>query len=567
MQGKRTIKILLIESEEGELERIQDMLSSRTTTAFHVVTAGSLNEALARLSEEQFSVALVDLLLPDVHGLSAVNEIQSRYPHLPVVVVGGADDDSLAVQAVQSGAQDYLVRGRRDSGLLRRAIRYAIERKQTEERLAHLAQYDHLTGLANRSLFNDRLKGAIARADRNRQKVGLIFLDLDLFKNVNDQYGHDAGDRVLKAVGERLLSTVRKSDTVARLGGDEFAIVLEGLIEGGAAGVVAQKIVDAFQAPFEVDGDDATITCSIGISVYPHDDSQPEHLLQLADAAMYRAKQQGRNTFSFYTPDLNALAFERVTFRADLERAMKAGEFLLRYQPQIDLESGVVIGVEALIRWDHPMFGLVLPGRFIPIAEDTGLIVPLGEWVIQHGLEELGDRLSEGGESFSLAINVSLRQLRERDFAQKIDRWLEDAGVSPEKLILELSERALSEPAAVVTETIRSLHEIGVRLAIDNYGQQASSLMDLKRLPIQLLKAPGTLLRDVPQSEERIALLRTVHQIGEILNLDVIVEGVERAEQVEVLREMGCRTAQGYYFSRAVPAADIPRRVGAHVPA
>ena len=309
-------------------------------------------------------MVLLDLSLPDSHGLETVIRIRTAVPSVPIVVLSGLTDEEMALQALQVGAQDYMVKGQGDGSLIARAIRYAVERKRSEERLSYLARYDHLTQLANRSLFRDRLEQALARANRNGSLVALMFLDLDGFKTVNDTLGHACGDELLKEAARRIEGNVRHSDTVARLGGDEFAIMLEGLVYAQDAAPVAREILEILSQPFLLDEQRVLVTASIGIAVCPP--TEGDRLLKDADAAMYRAKERGRNTYEFYTEEMNVQAFERLALESSLSLALEREEFLLYYQPQVELATGEIVGVEALLRWQHPDLGLVSPAKFIP---------------------------------------------------------------------------------------------------------------------------------------------------------------------------------------------------------
>jgi len=403
------IRVLLVEGNPEDVRLVRGMLARAGAKKFDLTHVNRLGEAVRRLREEPFDVILLDLSLPDAHGLGAATQLQAAAPGVPIVVLSDTNDEALALQAVQAGVQDYLVKGRGNGDLLTRSLRYAVERKRAEERIAYLAQYDPLTGLANRALFRDRLTQALSRADRNGRLVALLFLDLDRFKAINDTLGHDAGDQLLQAVTERLKGSMRKVDTLARLGGDEFAVIAEGISRILDAATVAERISDLMASPFILNGQEVFVTTSIGIAIYRQDGEDADTLIKNADTALYRAKEQGRNTYQFYSPDLNVRASERLALESSLRRALERGEFLLYYQPQVDLRTGQVIGAEALLRWRHPGRGLVSPVEFIPVAEESGLIIPIGEWILRQACAHARAWQAAGLPLLPVAGNLSAR--------------------------------------------------------------------------------------------------------------------------------------------------------------
>ena len=429
--------------------------------------------------------------------------------------------------------------------------------KQTQEQLNYLAYHDPLTDLPNRLLFNDRLTHAMERAARAQCQLAVLFIDLDNFKNVNDSLGHPVGDELLIKVASRLRNLSRKDDTVARLSGDEFVIVLENIHDAQDTVVLAQKLIEAFQEPFLVRGHELHVTLSIGVSVYPRDGSNVQTLVRNADAALYRAKEEGRNDFYYYTEELTASVFERLKLESALRNALKNDELVLHYQPLISLHSGRPIGVEALLRWQHPEFGLLPPNRFIGLAEDTGLIVPLGEWVLSSACRQMKAWLQQGCDIERVAVNVSGLQLRRGDFQTTVNDILLATGLEPEHLELEITENFIMHKTERAIDILDNLKALGIQIAIDDFGTGYSSLSHLKRLPVDKLKIDRSFVRDIPEDANDEAIARAVVALGRTLQLKVIAEGVETPEQQRFLISQQCDEAQGFLYSKPVPAAQV----------
>ncbi|MDD5329959.1 MAG: EAL domain-containing protein [Sulfuricella sp.] len=426
-----------------------------------------------------------------------------------------------------------------------------------EKSLAQLAHYDALTTLPNRSLFTDRLDHALIRSARSSEMVAVMLLDIDNFKTVNDILGHQLGDVLLQEIAQRLRHCVLEDDTLARLGGDEFAVILEGISEIEEAADIAQKVVDAFAQPFVPDGREIFVTTSLGVSVYPLDGQDGVDLLKNADTAMYRAKESGRNHFRFYTADMNTLAVERFAMEGGLRRALERGEFLLHYQPQVEIRSGQMVGVEALLRWNHPERGLVPPNQFIPLLEENNLIVPVGEWVLRTACAQ-GRAWQEAGlPALRIGVNLSARQFSHGDLVETIGGVLRDTGLSPRLLELELTEGMLMENTKATSAILEQLKRKGVFIAIDDFGTGYSSLGYLKRFPIDRLKIDRSFVRDIITDPNDAAIAVAIISLGRSLGMNVIAEGVETQEQLEFLGVQKCDEYQGYYFSRAVPAEEI----------
>ncbi len=438
------------------------------------------------------------------------------------------------------------------------------ERRRADERIVHMAHHDALTGLPNRALLADRVRQAIARANRSGGKLALLFLDLDRFKNINDSLGHAVGDQLLTAVAARLTASRREVDTVARLGGDEFIISLPDIGGASDAASVAQRILADLAGPFAIAGHDLHADASIGIAIYPGDGDTAETLVRNADTAMYHAKESGRANYQFFGAQMTERVRRRLSTETNLRGALERGEFMLHYQPLVDLAAARIVGAEALVRWPQPDNRLVSPSEFIPVAEDTGLIVALGEWVLReacaraHGWQSLHPGLR-------IAVNLSARQFRQRDLADMIERVLNETRLAPDLLELELTEGMLMQHAQETVNILGRLDEIGVGLAIDDFGTGYSSLSYLKRFPIHALKIDRSFVRDIGTDPNDAAIVTAIVAMARSLDLGVTAEGVETHEQAAFLRSLACANAQGYYFGRPMPAAEFSARLGVTV--
>jgi diguanylate cyclase (GGDEF)-like protein len=434
-------------------------------------------------------------------------------------------------------------------------------KEQAEKHLDYLAHYDALTALPNRNAFNRRLAQAMARAERNARCVALMFLDFDNFKIINDTFGHHVGDELLKYAAQRLTESLRASDTVSRLGGDEFTVILEDLSNPRSAAPVAEHLIASLHRPFQVDRQELYVGASIGISVYPQDAEGLQDLIRNADTAMYHAKEKGKNNYQFFSREMNNRASRRLSIETRLRWGLEREEFFLHYQPQVDLASERIVGVEALLRWRQPELGLVDPTQFIAIAEETGLIVPIGEWVLRTACAQNQAWNATGLGPLRVGVNLSARQLRDETFAQKTIQILRETGLEPALLELELTESVLMERRESTRAMLDELRSTGVALAIDDFGTGYSSMAYLKRVPISKLKIGISLVRDAPGDPDDTAIIAAIIAMGHSLKLHVLAEGAEKAEQVAFLAARGCDSAQGYYFSEPLPAEELTRRL------
>ena len=550
------MKVLLVEDNPGDARLVQILLDEVDSPRFDIAHAESLEAALEHLDAREFDVVLTDLSLPDSSGMDTVERVRDRTSGAAVVVLSGREDEELALQALESGAEDYLVKGRGDGEVISRSIRYSAQRKRAEQQLEYLRNYDRLTGLANRSLLQDRLAQAIARADREDDSMlAVLFLSLDRFKDINAEFGHSCGDALLEAVAGRIKNRLREGNTAARVGGDEFCLIVEDVEEINEVVSLVVRMLGIFEQPFVVEGQEVSVSASVGVSARPP--SAGERLLPEAEFAASRAKTNGPNTYQFYTEEMNLQAFERLNLERGLRRALEREEFSLRYQPQVELETGRIVGVEALLRWQHPEMGLVSPARFIPILEETGLIFEVGAWVVHTACEQ-AKRWEDAGFPLRVAVNLSARQFEQEDIPEVVRQCLGEFGLPPGRLELELTESMVMgdpEKSRGVLERLKS--ERTVRISIDDFGTGYSSLSYLKLFPLDVLKVDRSFVRDVPHEENDAAIVSAIISLAHDLSLEVIAEGVETREQLDFLRERGSDQAQGYFFSRPILADEL----------
>jgi len=426
-------------------------------------------------------------------------------------------------------------------------------------RMTHLAQHDFLTGLPNRVLLSERCSQAMGQANRHKKQVALLFLDLDFFKRINDSLGHAIGDQLLQSVAERLVAGVRATDTVCRQGGDEFVILLAEIDQPLDATYVAEKLLAAFALPHLIEGRELHVSLSIGVSIYPDDGNSVDSVMQNADTAMFHAKANGRNKYQFFRADMNTSAVRRLAIESNLRRALRQNEFLLHFQPQIDLVSGKMIGAEALIRWQDPEHGLVSPAQFVPVAEESGLIVPIGSWVLREACRQVQAWLDAGLQAVPVAVNISAIEFRHKDFLSGVALILKDTGLRPHYLELELTESILMQDAEASASVLQALKGIGVRLAIDDFGTGYSSLSYLKRFPINTLKIDQSFVRDIATDSDDENIVSAIIGMGKNLHQRIIAEGVETSEQLELLRARQCDEGQGFLFHKPLSAGDFEK--------
>jgi diguanylate cyclase (GGDEF)-like protein/PAS domain S-box-containing protein len=694
---KKSIKtLLLVEDNPGDARLLREMLKEQGMHQTELMHVESLTEAEKQLAEHAVDLILLDLGLPDAHGLEALRRAHAAAPHVPLVVLTGFDDEMLAGQALQEGAQDYLLKGQIEARGLLRSLRYALERKAMEEALfvekeraqvtlncigdavactdiegnisflnlvaenltgwslsegmgrpmadvlrildsttrettpnpmemairqdrivhlpsncilirrdqfeipiescvapihgreggaigavivfrdvsaartmalemTHSAQHDFLTGLPNRMLLNDRVNQAITMAPRHQKKVAVLFLDLDGFKHINDSLGHPTGDKLLQSIAKRLVGCVRASDTVSRQGGDEFVVLLSEVAQPEDTAITARRMLQAVAEAHSIDQHDLHVTTSIGVSVYPDDGLDAETLIKNADTAMYQAKENGRQSYQFFKSAMNVRAVERQSIEEGLGRALERQEFMLCYQPKIELRTGKITGAEALLRWTHPLRGPVPPAQFIPIAEDCGLILPIGSWVLREACSQARIWLEAGLPLATMAVNISAIQFRDENFLEGIFTILKDTGLHPRFLELELTESVLMKHAESAESILKILRARGVQVAVDDFGTGYSSLSYLRKFPIDALKIDQSFVRQITAGPGETTIVTAVISMARSLKLRVVAEGVETKEQLAFLQAHHCDEAQGYYFSRPVLPQEFARLLDAGV--
>jgi diguanylate cyclase (GGDEF)-like protein/PAS domain S-box-containing protein len=536
---------------EAILRRVEGLGSTPSDSAVVRIAPGN---PLAAVLEQSQPVVLNG---PWPEPLPLPFEWMRRYGALAAVPVPADGGPRGIVCAFADAAHAFGPEETRFLGAAASMVSAALHRLDSEARLAYLAQFDPLTGLPNRALLADRFSLMIVQARRRNVSLGVLFIDLDDFKLVNDSQGHAAGDELLKLTAARLQDSLRDGDTVARISGDEFAVILGDLARPDDAALVAQKILDRLAAPLYIQDQEVVVTASIGVATFPADGDNAETLLGAADAAMYRAKQSGRNAFQFFTADINQRTRARAQMGLELRRALERREFSLAYQPKIDLVSGNPCGAEALLRWKHPERGLVAPVEFIPVLEETGLIVPVGEWVLRRACEDLKEWQRQGGPAMPVAVNLSARQFRQHDLEDRIRAIVTAAGVDPSLIELEITESQLMHDPDHATRVLRALGAAGVRIAIDDFGTGYSSLAYLTRFPLASLKIDRSFVADVLDDEADATIVRTIVDMAHTLGFTVIAEGVELDSQAAFLRALGCEQAQGYLFARPMPAEDF----------
>ncbi|MDO8991305.1 MAG: EAL domain-containing protein [Sideroxyarcus sp.] len=581
--------LLLVDDEEDVLAALDRLLRF---DGYKILHANSGRQGLEILAQNEVGVVISDQRMPGMTGVEFLSQVKELYPKTIRIVLSGTGDFDTVTGAINRGAiykfftkpwenevlrvdvmeafwrhelaqeKDQLLQQIQSANELLAQVNLelaaAIERKDGQ--IDHIAHFDTLTNLPNRLLFLDRLDQELTRAHRDQCMVAVLSVNLDRFKLVNDSFGYTVGDQLLQAVAEKLGGFVRACDTVARTAGDEFSLVLTGVKATHAAGEVAQKILDSFASTPMLAGDNEIfVTLSIGISIYPVDGVSTTTLLMNSDAALHQAKAEGRNNFQYYAGQMNATAWQHLKLETELRHALAREEFVLHYQPKVDLVSGVIVGVEALVRWQSPERGLVAPAEFIPLLEETGLILPVGEWILRAACKQARAWQTAGITGVHIAVNLSTLQFKQPDFATLVLGILKENDLDPAlgTIELELTESLLMSNAAGAVETLVKLHETGIRFSIDDFGTGYSSLSYLKRFPISSLKIDQSFVRDLSSNPDDAAIVAAIIALGHGLGLNVIAEGVETTAQLTQLRKNGCNEMQGYLFSRPVPAAEM----------
>lgn len=552
---ENTLRVVVIEDNAGDARLLREMFSKERAGTFEMTHFTHMRDALVHLARGEADVVLLDLGLPDAYGLESVRRVHAAAPDIPLIVLTSLDDEVLAAEAMKEGAQDYLIKGQIENRALPRALRHAIDRHRIQIETAYIAQHDAVTNLPNRLVLNDRISQAISLARRRRAATAVMFVDLDRFKHINDSLGHAVGDQLLQSVSTRLVACVRSSDTVSRQGGDEFVILLSEIANPEDAAKCARKILLSLNSPHFIAGQELHIDGSIGISICPADGADAETLIKNADMAMYHAKEIGRNNFQFFKAEMNSKAVERQSLETSLRGAFERDEFLLHYQPKVNLFTGEITSVEALIRWQRPDRGLVPPAQFVPIAEDCGLIIKIGRWVLNEACRQVRAWHDAGLSQLRVAVNVSAIEFRNKDFVEGVRAILSETGLQAQFLELELTESVLMGDAKFAASVLQEIKDMGIRIAVDDFGTGYSSLSYLREFPIDTLKIDRSFINQVTADSDDSTIVNAIISMGKSLKYLVVAEGIETPGQKAYLQSHHCEEGQGFLFSKPLPAA------------
>ena len=546
------IRGLIIDSDAESIARAHKWLIRSTGPPMQLDAAGTLEDGQRMLAHGDMQFVVLDLKLPDSRGLHTFLSVKEQTPELPILVWATEEDEELGLKAVQAGAQDCLLKGELDPKEFSRAIRNAMERHRQQEKLRELAYCDPLTGLPNRTVFIGHLKRALARSKRNGTQFAVMFLDLDAFKFVNDSLGHDTGDQLLVEVSQRLQQSLRMEDMVARFGGDEFTIFVDHVANLAEIENIVNRLERELSMPFNLNGQEVSFSGSIGVVMSGPQYEDPGELLRDADTAMYRAKALGKARHQIFDKSMHQHALRRLGFEGDLRRAIEQREFELYYQPVICLKSETVVGFEALIRWRRPNHGVVPPDQFIAMAEETGLIVPMGRWVLREGCRQIQSwRRRFPGQPLRIGINVSSRQLSQSDLVAQVDQTLLEFDLEANGLELEITESGIIENPVAASEALEEVRRRGVRLSIDDFGVGYSSLSQLHRFQFDTLKIDRSFVNKLCDVADNSRLfVHAILGLAENLNMEVVAEGIETMDQLRALQDLDCTFGQGFYFSK-----------------
>jgi diguanylate cyclase (GGDEF)-like protein len=563
--GDRQLRVLHIEDDLLDMRYINTVLKRNPIYRIDYTHVPTIKEGLDVLGKQECDLVFLDLSLPDGYGLSLVKIVNSAVPDKPVIILSGNEDTELMLKAIEYGAQEYLAKDQLNSSAVLRAIRYAIDRKRMEAHLTHLSNHDALTGLANRILCKDRLEHALARARRQNTAVALLFVDLDHFKSINDTFGHEMGDRVLKQAAARLLNCAREDDTVARLGGDEFVVILESLQSDEVVSYIAEKIIEELSKVFVVDEYEMHVTASIGISVQQGQGLQnvdAEQLMKYSDIAMYQVKAEGRNDFKYFTDAMRNASKRRIFLEKGLKDALQNQEFVLAYQPQIDQGGNSLIGGEALLRWQHPQLDLLMPHSFLPILLESNQIFAVNEWILHTACMQWRRWLDAGlvPPGSSVSVNLDARQFGQKNLIEWVEMALAESGLKGEQLDLEITENLLMKNTDKNIQILNDLKKLGVTLSLDDFGTGFSSLGYLKYLPVDRLKIDRTFIKNIISDASDRAIVASMITLADKLEIEVLAEGVDSREQIDWLIQHGCHLFQGFYYAKPLFPQEFAKR-------
>lgn len=549
---KTGISLLLIEAFATMNSCVTAAAELDENRTVNITRESRLEKLSEQLSLQQYDAVIYDLALSNDEDFTNLDRIVGACAKIPLIVLCEQSSVELGKRALRHGVQEYLVKGTEAIRPLKHVLEKAILRKQWERKLIRSARYDYLTGLPDRILFRERLEQAILDAQRNYGQMGILFVDLDQFKEINNTLGHEIGDDLLKIATERIRQCVRSADSVARSGGDEFAIIANRLNPATDASNLAKRINTSLARPYRIKGNEIHCTASIGITVYPDDGEDADTLQKYTDIALHRAKEIGRDGFQFYSATMNRVVHTRKNIETQIRDALAKEQFILHYQPNVDARSGKLMGSEALIRLQHPEFGTVPPNHFIPTAEETGLIVAIGEWVLRSSCAQARKWQDSGELPARVAVNLSPIQFRRPDFVETVTNVLDETGLNPSNLELEITENVVMADFDTTEKTLQALFELGVKLVIDDFGTGYSSLTYLKRFPVCKLKIDRSFVNEITTSSEDAAIVTAIIRMAHSLNLEAIGEGIETKEQMQFLKEQECDEFQGYLFTQAI---------------
>ncbi len=521
---------------------------------FDIVEAADGIEAIKAVEKHHPALVLLDAVMPGIDGFTTCKQLKDNgHKDVPVMMITGLDDDVSVERAYDVGAIDFITKPIKWA-VLKHRVRSVVAAVVAERKVQLLAYRDTLTNLPNRLLFADRLEHSIERAARHRDSLALLLVDMDDFKLVNDSFGHEAGDKLIQAVGKLLSRSLRRADTVARLGGDEFAVIVEGIDGYDDAISIADNLSTILEHNVRLDDQETFTGASIGIAIYPEDGDDARTLLKNADTAMFRAKENGRHCFQFYKPEMSVNAMERLELENSMRKAMEEEQFVIHYQPTIDIHKNEIIGVEALLRWEHPEKGIIKPNDFIPLAEDCGLIVPMGEWTIRTAAKQLKLWQSEGLENQNVSINLSPRQFRDMDLVALFKEVIHENDLDASSFAVEITEGTLIDNMGDVEASLNILSNMGMTIALDDFGTGFASLAYLKDFPVNIVKIDRRFVEGTPDSRENTAIVEAIAGLTRGLKLRLLAEGIENDRQLQMLKGLGCQLGQGFYWSKALPA-------------
>ena len=520
---------------------------------FDIIEASDGLEAIKAVEKHHPALILLDAVMPGIDGFTTCQQIKEKgHTDIPVMMITGLDDDASVERAYEVGAIDFITKPIKWA-VLKHRVKSVVAKVIAERKVQLLAYRDNLTGLPNRLLFADRLEQAVMRFERSRTSMALMLVDIDDFKLVNDSFGHEAGDKLIKAVGDLISKSLRRADTIARLGGDEFAVIIEGIDGPEDAISIADNLTTILEHNVRLDDQETYTSASIGIAVFPGDGKDARTLLKNADTAMFRAKENGRHCFQFYKPEMSVSAMERLDLENSLKAAFENDEFLIHYQPVIDIHKNEVVGVEALLRWQHPDKGMIQPSDFVSIVEDCGLIVALGEWLIFSVCKQIKVWHEAGLKNQNVSINLSPRQFKEQDLVALFTQAMAENGLDGSSLSVEVTERTLIDNVGEVESTLKKLRGMGLQILLDDFGTGYASLAYLKEFPVDVVKIDRAFVTGIPDSEEDSSIVDAIAGLTRGLKLALHAEGVENERQLNVLKSIGCQYAQGFYWSKPLP--------------